>query len=918
MLAVPPESLRAAGEERYRREDFDSARAIFAVELTRARAAADPSAEARVRMWLSLAAWRLTDYPTARREGEASLALKRRLGLDAELSRSFNGLGLVAWNQGRHRDALILFDSALASARRHGDMAMIGRATGNIPLVQVELGQFDLARTGFLAAVEAGRLLDDDRLQGNALANLGMLEVRLGDFQAALLDLAAARRHYAAFDYATGEANALGQLATAWSGLGELQRAITAADSGLALARAHGLGQEVAATLEVLADLAVQSGNLRLGLRRLAEADSLDATIGLVEEQGNNLRRQAAILLELGEAKASVAHAEAALAAHTAGGVWPEALEDRLQLAEALARTGDPVRARAEADSALADGKRLGSPVAIRDAAAVAAHLALESGDPRRALRLLPSGGGNEATTEWPLSDLRAKALLALGKITEARMTGEAAVAALERERASLGAGPLRAAYLASRAGPFSNLVAIDLASGDTIAAFGVAASVPGRSLAERLGGMDDTAGEMAQVAGGERLLLRAAELERQVDSLAPDPENVERRTALEHLLASVRASYEERLASQAPFPGSRILGLAGISLTAVQSHLSDDEALLTFLAGPERLDVFVVRKTGVFHQGVAIGDRALALRVRVGRELLAGSKRGQEVAAPLAELHELLLRPAIAAGALDGAEHLLIVPHGPLGALPFAALWDRRTGRFLVQDRVVTYLPSVDALSEAPAVPSAGQGGLVIFAPLPDSLPGTAREARAVAQLVPGAAVRLGRASNEAGMRWALGAGRAIHLASHGSSNIQNPIFSRVVVGRGAGPGPDDDGRLEVHEILRLRTTSPLVFLSGCETGLGTAGQEAFGQGSEEGSLAQAFLVAGARSVVATLWRVPDAGAAEMAAQFYGHLQRGVLPAEAMALAQREAVNGSRGYTWAAYAVFGALARPASARNRD
>ena len=73
-----------ASEERYRRQAYDSAQAIWRVEIVRARGAADAPAEARARMWLGLAAWRLGDYAVARIEGEHSLALKRRLGLDAE------------------------------------------------------------------------------------------------------------------------------------------------------------------------------------------------------------------------------------------------------------------------------------------------------------------------------------------------------------------------------------------------------------------------------------------------------------------------------------------------------------------------------------------------------------------------------------------------------------------------------------------------------------------------------------------------------------------------------------------------------------------------------------------------------------------------------------------------------------------
>jgi hypothetical protein len=74
-LAVAPESLRAAAEERYLTEAFDSARAILTVEVIRARALGDSTAEARALMWLGLAEYRLGDYINARRDGEASLRL---------------------------------------------------------------------------------------------------------------------------------------------------------------------------------------------------------------------------------------------------------------------------------------------------------------------------------------------------------------------------------------------------------------------------------------------------------------------------------------------------------------------------------------------------------------------------------------------------------------------------------------------------------------------------------------------------------------------------------------------------------------------------------------------------------------------------------------------------------------------------
>jgi CHAT domain-containing protein len=906
MLAVPPESLSAAGEERYGRQSYDSARAILTVEASRAHTVGDPAAEARARMWVGLAAWRLGDYVAARREGEMSLSLKRRNSLDAEVSRSFNALGLLAWNEGKHREALTHFDSAIVAARRHGDAAGFARAASNIPLVKVELGDFDGARRGFKAALDGGRDIGDDRTQGNALTNMAMLDIRLGLPAEALPLLAEARRHYSRIEYTTGQSTALAQLSTAWSGLGDLQRAITMADSGLAIARAQGFQQQIASTLEILADLHAQAGSPRLALKCLVEADSIDSALGLAVERGTNLRRAAAILLDIGEVSASVTKARAAISAHRVVEARAEEVYDVLQLAQSLSQNSDERGASAQADSARNAAMRLGNPSVMRDVAAVESRLALDRKNPRAAIAALDAAPTSGSVVDWRLSDLRADALVLLGRLQEARREEEQSIAALERERGSLGWGPLRSVYLANRTAPFSRLVAIHLALKDTAAAFRVAASVPGRDLAERLGGFADTPPRLTTVVEGERLLLRASALERTLSELEVGPESAERRTALETAIEATHAAYVEQLAHRAASPAARMLGLVHFTLQDVQSQLTSSEALLTFLSGPDRLDIFVVRTSGIYHRSVPIGDRALGARVRVARQLLVGSENPPSVASVLGDLNEILLPPVTRAAALRGITRLLIVPHGALSAIPFAALRDRTTGEFLAESYVVSYLPSVAPLTMRRTARGAATAHLMIFAPFPDSLPGTRREARAAERLIPGAVVRIGSESSERGVRFALNSDWPIHVASHSSQNAQNPLFSRVIVGHRDGPVGANDGRLEAYEILGLHTKSPLVFLSGCETALPGVGESPFANGSEESSLAQAFLAAGAGTVVATLWRVNDNGAVKMAESFYRRLRDGLPPEDALAFAQREAIRVKRDFTWAAYTSTG------------
>ena len=137
---------------------------------------------------------------------------------------------------------------------------------------------------------------------------------------------------------------------------------------------------------------------------------------------------------------------------------------------------------------------------------------------------------------------------------------------------------------------------------------------------------------------------------------------------------------------------------------------------------------------------------------------------------------------------------------------------------------------------------------------------------------------------------------------------NAWNPMFSRIEVATRPNGGSANDGRLEVHEVLGLTIRSPLVFLSGCETGLGASWSTSFDRGEDYATLAQAFLYAGARNVVSTLWRVADESAAEFAEYFYDGL--GSLQAvDALAAAQRRMLADPRyraPYFWASYQMSG------------
>jgi len=924
-----PDSLLARGEEAYLRGRYDSARAMWSVALERSRSTRDSLAEARALTWLGLAAWRTGDYRAAQRLGEQALELKRRWALDADLFKSYNALGLLAWNEGRFSQATELFGRASAAAQAAGDRRGVAAAAGNLALVLTELGEFAEARRGFDSARVVGHALGDARVEGNALNNLAMLAIRTGAPQQAVPELTEARRLYRSIGYATGEQQALGQLGTAYDALGEPRLALAALDTALALARAQGLRQDEASDLEALAELYHGAGDHHHALSLYAEAAVINRDLGLAEEVGADLRSEAEIHASMGAADRARSLSDSALSLHRAAGARFEELADLLLLAELANEEGD---AR-EADGYLAQARSLAATMGVRrartDVALATARVAARRGDASVVLRTLRdanadlTGGGYGI--EHEAYRLVALAHARLGALDSAAESGRRAVAALERTRGRYGSGMLRTSYLADKQVVYGDLVDVLRRMRHTEEAMEVADAARGRAFLESLGAAREGGGGRDAfergLGEGEELLLRIDTLATQVGAAEQEGRSstaAASRARLEDLkgrLDAARGAYEDLAVRMAEIRSTRE-GLAGSAAALVRkgrATLRPDEALLEYLVTDDSLVMFVATRSRLVSLATGLSAGRLASRIRLARELIIRSRSDPAPAfVVLDSLHELLIGPARRAAMLGGVRRLILVPHGLLTYVPFAALRDPASGRYLAQDFVLVTLPSAAALAAtrnaAAPLPEGTAAYAAVFAPEVGRLPATATEARVAAYALGSARVFSGDRADEAAVRAALGGSTIVHLATHAEMNPRNPLFSYIQLARGSGARSTADGRLDVHEILGLRIQSDLVFLSGCETALGAGVGSGAAAGEDYATLAHAFLYAGARGVVATLWRVEDRGAAEFAAHFYQHFST-VPAAEALALAQRALLAGSRyraPYYWAGYVLSG------------
>jgi CHAT domain-containing protein len=139
------------------------------------------------------------------------------------------------------------------------------------------------------------------------------------------------------------------------------------------------------------------------------------------------------------------------------------------------------------------------------------------------------------------------------------------------------------------------------------------------------------------------------------------------------------------------------------------------------------------------------------------------------------------------------------------------------------------------------------------------------------------------------------------VHFATHALADSEDPSLAMLALSRFDGTGHPVDGALRSFDIAGLALNADLVVLSACDTALG---REIAGEGPI--GLAHAFLRSGARSVLATLWQVPDRSTAVLMEEFYRQMLINKQPAPAaLELAQRyirQQPRWSDPYYWAGF----------------
>ncbi len=376
-----------------------------------------------------------------------------------------------------------------------------------------------------------------------------------------------------------------------------------------------------------------------------------------------------------------------------------------------------------------------------------------------------------------------------------------------------------------------------------------------------------------------------------------------------------------------------------------VQQMQQAGVGLLSYLVTADTLVVWFVLPTGESHlQRVAVSRDSLAQLVNAMRWQLGAEAGGRVVPAlerglrPAARslhvanaaftLAKLLLPPALLLSRLPDTSELVIIPHGSLGFLPFAALPVDSLGGCLGMQQALRYAPSLTLLAglekkqrlrNTARGPARFASTLIAANPKMPNRPtasgesmrlpplsGAEQEGLWLARKLKVHAL-LGAQATESAVREKLPSATLAHFATHGCAFAAEAQVRESFLALASDA--KEDGWLTVGEIMdeKIELAAELIVLSACQTGLGNLKQA-------EGivGLQRAFLAKGAASVLVSLWNVSDTATQILMKAFYTHwLEDPDRPGKTRALQRAQQEVRQAGFEhpryWAAFQLVGA-----------
>jgi tetratricopeptide (TPR) repeat protein len=358
----------------------------------------------------------------------------------------------------------------------------------------------------------------------------------------------------------------------------------------------------------------------------------------------------------------------------------------------------------------------------------------------------------------------------------------------------------------------------------------------------------------------------------------------------LEELSAGSVSARRKRAAEQLEEVLAKIRTLEGfenfllLPTGAEMRKMAEEGPIVVYASGIDRCDAIIVTADEI--KSVCLPKweikEAVEQTVGLGVNVVRGkvstyARRNKKMNIALEWLWNVAVEPVLAALGIDGSE--AVMPHVwwvGSGALSFAAfhaagIHTAGSTQNTISRVISSYIPTIKALTYArsmrpPTLPRGSPNVLLVTMPTTpgeSDLHGVEQEASCISEIVGADSATSLTHPTASEVLDQLASHSVIHFACHGISNPSNPSASALLLH--AKDGTQD--RLTVQTISDANTTTAQVaYLSACSTAENSAVQLA----DENIHLAAAFILAGFRNVVGTLWESSDDACVEVAGGFY------------------------------------------------
>ena len=877
----------------------------------------------------------LGNYPEALRYYEQALKIKKEIGDRTGEGNIHANIGIVYTDLGNYLKALQHLKQGLKLHREIGSKMAEGLILGNIGVVYDNLGEYPKARRYYEQSLQIKREIGDKKGEGDTFTNIGAVQAELDDYLAALLSYEQSLKIYREIGFKRGEGIVLGNIGIVYSDLGEYSRAQTYYEKSLQIKREIGDKRGEGDTLNNVGSIYVALGNYPEALRYYEQALRLKREIGERNEESNTLANIGVVHAIAGKYFEALEYYKQSLKIKKEIGVPTDTEE---------ANIGDIYLEQGKMSKAYSIFRKLKSPIRLGRYYLMNQEYVKSREKFARSLEVDElSGHAGSILADYIGLGLSYEGLKDYTKAKEYYKKG---IDLIEEQRTSL-SGKERETFLAGkvmgffRLEPYEGMVRVlmkESASGYEKKALSYAERAKSRVFLEMLAakGLKGRSPQDKETLEKDRefqqdflVLNKRIAVLKGLGDKAPKGE----KENLEKELEKTKSAYE-RFIKEVKLKNSEIASLISVSpvsIEEVQSILDEDVTVLEYYTAQQKTYAWLVTKNDI--KTYEINLKLIDLQEMADKCLIPNISNNSRRPKPVITLatdetykketskqkreknrkqfyqvahdfYKLIMAPVVKD---IKTEKLIIVPHGVLHKVPFAALNDGT--QHLVDRYNLSVLPASSVIEYVVKKRNPNQKKLLAFAnPIADHVPGfeplpaTETEVANISQIFVTKDTYYRREATEGIVKDKSSSPDVIHFACHGEFNDKQPLQSGLLLTK----DKDNDGYLQVHEIFGLNLANAnLVTLSACETALGKI------QGGDDMvGLSRGFIYAGTPSLLATLWDVDDISTSILMKHFYENWQlKGMSKPEALRQAQialKSIPDYKHPYHWAPFVMIG------------